>query len=132
MFLLKFSSYLARRIYELTEWPANKRFWFATLVISHLFADVSARNEGFGEFGAVGSFHKKAQDYFLKAIWGKIVDKLPQFYGAIGGYYPGITTGNIHPYMRKSAAPNVFSFFHLAYQSLKNDFVLPLLIALIT
>ena len=68
MFLLRMYAYLAQRISELNKGTEKERFILATLVVSQLFAKVSTHNDGFGEFGAVGSFHKKAQDYFLKVI----------------------------------------------------------------
>jgi hypothetical protein len=101
------------------------------MVVARLFAEVTTRNNGFGEFGAVGSFHKKAQEYFLEVIWENIKSFLPDFVDAIAQYYTGISADTLRPYMMKQGVPNIFSFYHLAFQSLKNDHVPPLHIALI-
>src|ERR1700738_2864482 len=125
MFLMKMSAFLARRISDLDEATRKERFIFGILVISRFFADVIFRNDGFGVFGAVGSFHTKAQDYFLDLIWKKMEENLDEVCEAINTYHSDITLDNVRPYMLKSAPPNVFSFFHLAFQSIQKDCVQP-------
>ena len=87
MFLLRMSAYLAQRVSELNEGMEKERFILVTLVVSQLFAEVSTCNHGFGEFGAVGSFYKKAQDYFLEVIWEKIEANLAEFHVVIDAYH---------------------------------------------
>src|ERR1700724_3578063 len=125
-------AFIAERICDLEEGTKKERLAFATMVIGRLFTEVTARNDGFGEFGRVGSCHKKAQDYFLEIIWENIKSNLTNFIGAIAEYYEDMSASTLRPYLMKSSVPNVFSFFHLAFQSLKTDYVHPLNTALIT
>lgn len=74
------SAYLVRRISELNGGTEEEKFSLATLVASRLFAKVTTRNDGFGVFGAVGSFHKKAQYYFLQIIWKTIEVNFTEFW----------------------------------------------------
>jgi hypothetical protein len=83
MFLSRMSAYLVRRISELNGGTEEEKFSLATLVASRLFAKVTTRNDGFGVFGAVGSFHKKAQYYFLQIIWKTIEVNFTEFWVAI-------------------------------------------------
>ena len=108
------------------------KFGFGTLVTAHIFQQVTRRNDGFGEFGAIGSCHGKSQDYFLDLIWKTIESRLSDFQVAIAGHYPDVSSFNLRPYMTKHACPNIISFFHLVFQSLRHDFVYSLYIALMT
>jgi hypothetical protein len=125
MFLLKLSSFLCRKVSTLNQGLKKERLTVGILLVSLVFGEVVSRNDGFGEFAAVGSLHKKAQDYFLEVLWKAIEENFVEACGAIQARHPGIKADNMNPYMTKAGAPNVFSFFHLSYQSISADFVHP-------
>jgi hypothetical protein len=122
------SAFLVRKASDLGEGTKMERFTFGILMIWRFFANVVTRSDGFGVVGAVGSFHTKAQGYFLQLIWNALSEHLEDVYEAIAVYHPDVRTDNIRPYMLKSATPNVFAFFHLSFQSIKQDFVHPFLL----
>jgi hypothetical protein len=95
------------------------------LFASQVFTEVATRNEGFGEFGAIGSLHVKVQDYFLALLWDAIEENMAHVSSALAVYHPETTDETIRPYMMKTEYPNIFSFFHLTFQSLHHDFVSP-------
>jgi hypothetical protein len=125
MFLLKFCAFLVKKVSEMNVGSEHERFTFAIMVIAHIFEEVAVRNDGFGEFAAIGSFHEKSQVYFLDLLWKSIESCFIDFQNAITGRYSGLSSTNIRPYMTSRALPNVMSFFHLSFQSLQDDFVFP-------
>jgi hypothetical protein len=126
MFLFKMSCFIATKIGEKNVGSIVERLSLGTMIVSQLLSEVATRNDGFGEFGAIGSMHEKCQKYFLDRLWEAVDSNLGEFATAVDSYYPNITE-DIRPYMTKSATPNIFSFPHLVYQSLVYDFVYPLL-----
>jgi len=46
----------------------EERIALGILVVEDVFVEVAKRNDGFGKFDAVGSYHYKSQEYFLKLI----------------------------------------------------------------
>jgi hypothetical protein len=128
MFLMKLSAFLATKLDGLVGGDSKEMLAFGTMVVVQLFSAVTSRNTGFGEFGQIGSFHKKAQDYFMEIIWDVIKGNLFDFDTAIAEHQPSVSLDNFQPYIMRSGHPNVFSFFHLAYQSLHYDFVNPFLL----
>lgn len=117
------SAFLAKKISEGRRGSVEGKLAFAAMVVSRFFGDITKRNSGFGEFGAVGSFHQKAQDYFLDTLWKSIKNNFDDFHNAISQCFEGIDTDNLCPYMTNSSIPNIFSFFHLAFQSIHYDHV---------
>lgn len=151
MFLVKMCAFLARKASELEEGTQSERIAFGIMLISRFFADVVSRSDGFGVFGAVGSCHQKTQSYFLDLIWNALTQHLGDVYEAVAAYHPGLSfdqgktkylspapephrsdrrmesqANYLLPYMLNAQPPNVFSFFHLSFQSIKRDFVHPL------
>lgn len=124
-FLLKLCSYVASKLIETDDGTAKDRLCLGALFASQIFIEVTNRNEGFGEFGQIGSFHVKVQDYFLALLWKAIEDNLSDVSLALTTCHPGITAETIRPYMMKIDYPNIFSFYHLTFQSLRHDFVSP-------
>jgi len=124
-FLLKLCSYVAFKLSESVEGTVKGRLCLGALFASQVFIEVATRNVGFGEFGAIGSFHGKAQDYFLTLLWDAIEENMSDFSSALAAHHPGIADETIRPYMMKTYYPNIFSFFHLTFQSLHHDFVYP-------
>ena len=72
MFLLRLCAYLATKVMETDADSDLDKLTFGTMLTAHIFQKVTSRNDGFGEFGAIGSFHAKSQDYFLDLIWDTI------------------------------------------------------------
>lgn len=124
-FLLKLCSHFANKLSESDRGTVKDRHCLGALFASQVFTEVATRNESFGEFGAIGSLHVKVQDYFLALLWDAIEENMPHFSSALAVYHPGITDETIRPYMMKTEYPNIFSFFHLTFQSLHHDFVYP-------
>lgn len=124
-FLLKLCSYVASKLSDSNEGIVKDKFCLGILFASQIFTEVTIRNKGFGEFGAIGSFHVKIQDYFLAILWDAIKDNMSDVSSALAAYHPGITAETIRPYMMRTDNPNIFSFFHLTFQSLHHDFVSP-------
>ena len=125
LFLLKLCGYVASKLATSDEGTVKDRLCLGILFVSQVFAEVASRNKGFGEFGSVGSLHSKVQDYFLDILWDAIKGRMSDLSSALAAYHPGITAETIHPYMMKTAYPNIFSFPHLTFQSLRHDFVFP-------
>jgi hypothetical protein len=121
-FFLKLCSYVASKLSESDGGTVKDRLCLGALFASQVFTEVATRNEGFGEFGTIGSLHVKVQDYFL-ALWDAIEENMPHFSSALSVYHPGITDETTRPYMMKTKYPNIFSFIHLTFQSLQHDFV---------
>lgn len=121
-FLLKLCSYVASKLSEVDEGTVKDRLCLGALFVSQIFTEVTNRNEGFGEFGQIGV---EVQDYFLALVWKAIEDNLSDFSLALATCHPGITAEAIRPYMMKTDHTNIFSFFHLTFQSLRHDFVPP-------
>lgn len=119
------SAFLAKKISEREpeRGTVENKLAFGMMVVSQFFDDITKRNSGFGEFGAVGSFHQKAQDYFLDTLWKSIESNFADFHNAISQCFEGIDTNHLRPYMTSSGIPNIFSFFHLAFQSIHYDHV---------
>lgn len=107
------------------EGTVKDRLCLDILFMSQMFAEIITHNKDFGEFGAIDSLHNKMQDYFLDILWDAIKDKMSDFASALAAYHPGITAETIRPYMMKINYPNIFSFLHLTFQSLRHDFVFP-------
>ena len=128
-FLLKLCSYIAFKLCETVKGTVKDRLCLGTLFASQVFIEVTTRNAGFGEFGAIGSLHGKAQDYFLALLCHAIEENMYDFSSALAAHHPGITDETIRPYMMKTDYPNIFSFFHLTFQSLHHDFVYPFHVA---
>lgn len=132
LFLLKLCGYVARKLGDGDEGNVKDRLCLGALFASQVFAEVTTRNKGFGEFGAIGSFHVKVQDYFLTLLWDAIKDNMSDFSSALTVYHPGVTADTVRPYMMKTNFPNIVSFFHLTFQSLHHDFVSPFHVASLT
>jgi len=107
----------------------KERMTFGILVVDTIFVEVAKRNAGFGEFGAIGSYHFKSQQYFLNLIWHELERHFENFAATIRTAHPGVNGESIRPFMTNSGGPNIFSFFHLVFQSLQHDFVYPFHVA---
>ena len=117
------STFLAQQSGELEKGSVKAKMTFATMVVSQFFGNIAKRNTGFGEFGTVGSFQQKSQDYFLDTLWKSIQRNFTDFHNAIWQCFEGIDTDNLRPFITKSRIPNIFSFFHLAFQNIQYDYV---------
>ena len=134
-YLLRLCCHLVAKIHNsavITLTPREKH-GIATLFMSQILSEVAQRNpDGFGEFGFVGSMHVHAQDWFLDFIWDNLEPRFNEFQSAVLKYNPGVSVGEVRPFVSKYEKPNCFSFIHLAYQSIKHDHVLPFSPCLIT
>ena len=81
----------------------REKFTFGTMITAHIFHQVARRNDGFGEFGAIGACRVNSQDYFLDLIWRAIESRLSEFKDAIANHLPNVSFLNIRPYMTSPA-----------------------------
>jgi hypothetical protein len=127
MFLLNLCCQLVEKIaaVDVETLTREDKLTFGVMVVSQLLSEVATRNSGFGEFGAIGSLHKEGQRYFMDLVWKGVQGHLSEFISALKSYHPGVTRDTIRPFVTKSAHPNIFSFMHLAFQSINHDFVSP-------
>lgn len=133
LFLLKLSSYLITQINRHTHGSKRAKFSLGTIAVATLFSNIGKRNDGFGQFGGIGSYHGRIQDYFLQLLGENIEKHVFELSLALEGIHnsplhnidTGDYTDNLRPFGRKEECPNVFSIFHLVYQSIKHDCVLP-------
>jgi hypothetical protein len=68
------------------------------------------------------------QQFFFDEICGVVRDHLAQMAEAIREGDPDVTAASIRPYMTTAQAPNLISFYHLVFQSLKHEHVPSLLV----
>ena len=126
MFLLNLCANIATQICGMKdEKPVRERLFLATMAISRIFTEVSLRNENFGEFASLGGYNEHTQKYFLDLIGKEIVENIGDFSVSLAAYFPSLNSETLQPFMTKTGVPNIFSVFHLVFQSLRQDFVCP-------
>jgi len=126
MFLMNLCACLATRISEMKDdMTIREKSSLATMAVSCVFAEVSSRNKNFGEFASLGSYHLHTQKYFLGLIGKEVEENIVDFSASLAAYFPSLNSEILKPFMNKTEAPNVLSFFHLVFQSLRQDFVYP-------
>jgi len=126
VFLMKLCSYIATWVSEMHKDKSDReRLGLATMSVSRVFAEVSLRNNNFAEFCSMGSYHENAQSYFLGVIGKGFEEYAEDWSDCLAACFPDVESEAVQPFMTKTGAPNVFSFFHLVFQSLRQDFVGP-------
>jgi len=100
-FLLKLCSYVTSKLSETDERIVKDRLCLDTLFALQIFTEIINRNENFGEFGQIESFHVKIQDYFLALLWKAIENNLFNFSLALTACHPGIIAEAIRFYIMK-------------------------------
>ena len=71
----------------------------------------------------MGSYHENAQSYLLGVIGKGFEEYAWDWSHCLAACFPDVES--VQPFMTNTGAPNVFSFFHLVFQSLRQDFVCP-------
>jgi hypothetical protein len=107
------------------EKPVRERLFLATMAVFRIFAEVSLRNENFGEFVSSGRYNEHTQKYFLGLIGKEIEENIGDFSASLAAYCPSLNSETLLPFMTKTGVPNIFSNFHLVFQSFRQDFVCP-------
>jgi hypothetical protein len=126
MFLMNLCACLATQISGINnDRPIHERLSLATMSVSRIFAEVSSRNKNFGEFCSLGSYHERVQKYFLGIIGKEIEENAVDYSKSLAAYFPNVNSETLQPFMTKMGPPNILCFFHLVFQSLKQDFVCP-------
>jgi hypothetical protein len=123
---MKFCLYIATQVSEIhKDKSVGERLGLATMSVSRVFAEVSLRNKNFAEFCSMGSYHENAQSYLLGVIGKGIEEYAEDWSECLAACFPHVEYEAVQPFMTKTGLPNVFSFFHLIFQSLRQDFVFP-------
>jgi hypothetical protein len=126
VFLMKYCSYIATRVSEIhKDKSVGERLGLATISVSRVFAEVSLRNKNFAEFCSMGSYHENVQSYLLGLIGKGIEEYAGDWSECLAACFSDVEPEAVQPFMTKTGIPNVFSFFHLIFQSLRQDFVCP-------
>ena len=126
MFLLNLCAEIATQIGGMKDKkPVRERLFLATMAVSRIFAEVSLRNENFGQFASLGGYNEHTQRYFLGLIGKEIEKNIEDFSASLAAYFPRLNAETLQPFMTKTEVPNIFSVFHLVFQSLRQDFVSP-------
>jgi hypothetical protein len=123
---MRLCSYIATQVSEMHKNKSDReRLGLATMSVSRVFAEVSLRNKNFAEFCSMGSYHENAQRYLLGVIGKGIEEYAKDWSECLAACFPDVEYEAVQPFMTKTGAPNLFSFFHLIFQSLRQDFVCP-------